>query len=170
MKATSSMKPQCCQTEELFEKLQASKEGWERSELLIQLIDALNVCMDEEGLFYPWRHTTRQERAARSLEAITQRQVARQALQDVLINASLSFEMRLRILRYLMNHHAQHAREEAISGVEQAMSSGHLEIIGSRVTALHGVAAARSSQTTQPPPMADDYEAKSTREGYAQAA
>ncbi|MEZ4301630.1 MAG: hypothetical protein R3B70_42240 [Polyangiaceae bacterium] len=166
----TSMNARYRQAEELFQRLEKSSEGAVRSNLLLQLIDVLHTLIQGSTLFYPWRRATPRERETGGAEAVAQRRIARRALEDVLCDGFLSFEMRLLVARHLIDEHVDVTRELAILDIEDGMSAGHLDLIHSRVEALH-MTTGPAAKSTPPPPLLDaPAKPASASEDYAEAA
>jgi hypothetical protein len=150
-----------CKTDELFQKLRASEEGWERSELLLQLIEELNSCIHiEDDLFYPWRPTTWSERVLRSEEAVTQQELAKFGLYSVLVDSRMSFATRIAMIKFLVDHHLRRTEDRRITHEEAGVRDRDLDTLGERVAALH-----RSV-----PPVGLDADSSSARRGAADPA
>jgi hemerythrin superfamily protein len=120
--------------EELFERLESSKRGFDQT--LHELADDLTAHISiEEQLFYP---TVRRANPDLILEGLEEHAMGRFALQRLLGTkaSDKSLKTRLKALKELMTNHHREEEHDLFPAVRRLMSDAALQKLGAKMQAL----------------------------------
>lgn len=138
MSALELLAAQHTEVDELFEQIESTQSGAQRSELFGELADKLAAhAKIEELLFYPAVLAKQTEEIL--LESVEEHLAIKRVLADLLTLSveDEHFDAKLSVMKEQVNHHAHEEEEgELFPKVKKLLPAGELEAIGGEMLAM----------------------------------